>query len=298
MNGGEIVLDPILPAPLVALVGALLFLFTVRVYWRVGSSMEWWRNLVLLCFRLAGLALVLLLLLQPSRREYLPPPTRERVTLVGLDSSLSMKQRDSDDKTRFDAAKNLLQEAGALAQNGAPADPRLRLFEFSDDARPLPQSVFELAPSGKTTHIHKSVSTMLSAPAADEAINALILLTDGHDFEMVNPVKTGATAHLRKAPIYAVALGKQGKARDVAVRITGYQPYCYVKQKARVNATLRLIGCELEDLTVQLLRQGQVIQTKHLNAQQFQELPVDFEVAEPETGRNCRCAPRRRKWSS
>ena len=55
-------------------------------------------------------------------------------------------------------------------------------------------------------------------------------------------------------------------------------------RKARINATLRLIGCELEDLTVQLLRQGQVVQTKRVNAQQSQELPVEFEVAEPETG--------------
>ncbi len=101
---------------------------------------------------------------------------------------------------------------------------------------------------------------------------------------MVNPVKTGLAARERQAPIYAVAFGKQGNVRDVAVRITGYQPYCYVKQKAHVNATLRLIGCELEDLTVQLLRQGQVVQTKHVNAQQLQELPVDFEIAEPAVG--------------
>ncbi|MEJ0088993.1 MAG: hypothetical protein WDM80_04465 [Limisphaerales bacterium] len=125
---------------------------------------------------------------------------------------------------------------------------------------------------------------MLSTPAGDEAINALILLTDGHDFEMVNPVKTGLAARTREAPIYAVALGKQGTVRDVAVRITGFQPYCYVKQKARINATLRLIGCELEDLNVQLLRHGQVVQTKKFNAQQLQELPVEFEVTEPEVG--------------
>ena len=39
-----------------------------------------------------------------------------------------------------------------------------------------------------------------------------------------------------------------------------YQPYCYVKQKTRVNASLRVVGCELEDINVQLLRQGQVVQ--------------------------------------
>jgi hypothetical protein len=296
----ELFFDPILPAPLLALLAAALLFLTVRIYWSVGRSIGRGRNLALLFFRVAGLALVLALLLQPSRREFLPPPTRDRVTLIGLDSSLSMKQRDAGERTRFDAARNLLLESGAVGQNGvpgdlavaawqrnlasAPAGPLVRLFEFSDDARPVQRSVLDLAPAGKTTRFHKSVGTMLGAAANDEAVNAVVLLTDGHDFELVNPVKTGALARQRQAPIYAVALGKQGKVRDVAVRITGFQPYCYVKQKARINATLRLIGCELEDLTVQLLREGQVVQTKHVNAQQLQELPVEFEVTEPETG--------------
>src|SRR6185503_3520 len=97
-------------------------------------------------------------------------------------------------------------------------------------------------------------------------------------------VKTGSAARARQIPIYAVALGKQGKVRDVSVRITSYQPYCYVKQKARVAAALRLIGCEFETLNVQLLRSGQVAQTKRLNADELQELPVEFEIVEPEIG--------------
>ena len=103
----------------------------------------------MLFFRVAGIALVVLLLLQPSRREFLPPPTKDRVTLIGLDTSLSMKQRDAGNKSRFDAAKSLLQESGVIDQTGVPADPRLRLFGFSDDARPLQQSVFDLVPRGQ-----------------------------------------------------------------------------------------------------------------------------------------------------
>lgn len=279
-----LVLDPIVPVPVIAGLGALLLFFTLRVYWRIGVSVGRWRSLLLLVFRLTGMALVLLLLLQPSRRESLPPPVKNRVTLIGLDTSLSMKQRDAGGQTRFDAAKNLLFDSGAVPRNG-PVDPaRVRLFGFDDDAHPLPGSLLSLVPAGKSTRLNKSVNTMLGATAADEAVNALVLLTDGHDFELINPVKTGLAAHARLAPIYAVAFGSQGQVRDVAVRITSFQPYCYLKQKAHISATLRLIGCELEDVTVQLLRQGQVVQTRHVNAQELQELPVEFEVAEPETG--------------
>ena len=96
MNGAStsgLVFDPILPAPVIAILGALLLLLTLRVYWRVGGSIGLWRNLTLLCFRVAGIALVVLLLLQPSRREVLPPPTKDRVTLIGLDTSSNCSAR-------------------------------------------------------------------------------------------------------------------------------------------------------------------------------------------------------------
>jgi hypothetical protein len=284
ISSRELVFEPILAVPLIVMLGVLLLSLSAWAYWRIGSSVGLWRNLLLLSLRLAGIGFILVLLLAPSRREYLPPPTKDRVTLIGLDTSLSMKQRDAGGESRFDAARNLLQSSGVVTSGGIPADGRSRLFEFSDDARPIQKSILDLIPAGRTTLFHKSMDTLLRAPATGEAVDAVILLTDGHDFEMVNPVKTGLAAHNFQAPIYAVAFGKQGNVRDVAVRITGYQPYCYVKQKARISATLRVIGCELEDLTVQLLRQGQVVQTKHVNAQQLQELPVEFEVTEPEVG--------------
>lgn len=291
-------LDPILPLPVIGLAGIVMLFLTVRVYWRIGALVGRWRRFALAALRISGITLVLLLLLQPSVRDLLPPPARDRVTVIGLDSSKSMNQRDAGGKSRFDAARELLldsnmsastsavggADAGVATEEGAPPEMPLRVFEFSDDARPIAGSLLELSAAGKTTRFHDSLATMLNVSGSGDQVNAVILLTDGHDFELVNPAKSGMLAHNRDAPIYAVAFGKQGQVRDVAARISGYQPYCYVKQKARINAVLRLVGCELEDLSVQLLRQGQVTQTKRVNAQQLQELPVEFEVSEPDTG--------------
>lgn len=280
----DLILDPLLPLPVVIGLAVVLAACTIWIYLRVGGTIEPGRNAALLAFRLGGVALVLALLLQPSRQELVPPPTRERITLVGCDTSLSMKQRDVERVTRLDAAKQLLVNSGIAARNGRVENPRLRLFEFGAEAAPVSASVLDLVPKGKTTRLNTVVQTMLGSLGAGESGNALILLTDGHDFELVNPTKTGAAARLRQTPIYAVPLGRQGKVRDVSVRITSFQPYCYVKQKARVTAALRLVGCEFEDLSVQLLRQGQVSQTKRVNGGELQELPVEFEVSESEVG--------------
>jgi hypothetical protein len=279
-----VVLDPLVPLPVVAALGLLLAVLTVRIYLRVGAVLDRARRGVLLAFRLVALALVLGLVLQPSRSQRVTPPTRNRVTLVGLDSSASMKQADLDRTRRFDAARDLLVAAGVQVSGRAPAEAHLRLFEFDADARPLGKSLFDLSPKGPTTRFHKSVGTMLASPSEAEQPSALVLLTDGHDFELVNPAKTGGGARTRQVPIYAVAFGRQGKVRDVSVRIASYQPYCYVKQKARIAVSLRVIGAEFDDLTVQLLRQGQPVQSRRVNAGEAQEVPAEFEVTEDEVG--------------
>lgn len=279
----NLVYDPIVPIPAIVLTGLLLLLITIYAYWRVGLTLSVYRRIALLIFRLLGLALLLLLLLQPSREIQLPPPAKDRPIVVAVDSSLSMKQQDVERASRWDAAIRLLIDSETIGKNGSTENPLLSLFQFSSEAQPITKSVLELAPKGKTTKFNQSIEAMLMNTGARPP-KAIILLTDGHDFEMVSPVKTGTAARTREAPIYAVPLGRQGKVRDVSARITSYQPYCYVRQKARIAATLRVIGCEYEDLQLELSRQGNVIQKKRVNAGELQEVPAEFEVIEPEIG--------------
>ena len=280
----EIVLDPIIPAPLIALLGVVLAGLTIAIYVRVGSRLGPGRNFLLILFRLLGLALALLLLLQPSRREAVPPPTTQKVTLVAVDTSRSMRQADVAKVARLEVAKNTLRDAEVITPDGRVQDSTCRVFEFSDDALPVAGPVLDLTAHGLTTRFHKSLLTILASLGGGEAAKALLLLTDGHDFELVNPAQTGFLARSRQVPIYAIPIGRQGKVRDVSARLTSYQPYCYVKQKARLSATLRLIGCEYEDLLIQLLRQNQVVQTQRLNAEEQQQKSVQFEVVEPQVG--------------
>jgi len=280
----DIVFDPLIPWPVILAIFLALGAGTVWLYLTLGRNISRRRNIALLVFRLVGLALILILLLQPSRREIIPPPVRTRVILVALDTSKSMKQTDEQRASRLDAARQTLIEQRVLGPNGFPLDGRVRMVEFSDAARPVTGSALDLTAKGATTCFHKSVSSAFATLAPGEEAAALVLLSDGHDFEMVNPVQTALLARNRRTPIYAVAFGKQGKVRDVSTRIISSQPYCYVKQKARIAASLRLIGCELEEIQVQLLRNGAVVRSVKVAAGDEQEVPVEFEVVEPEVG--------------
>jgi hypothetical protein len=284
LAAGNIVWDPIVPGALVGIIGVAFALVTGWSYLQLAGRLSRWKNSLLLLFRLAGSALVLLLLLQPSKLETIPPPQTHKVTLVALDTSRSMNQKDVENTSRIDSAKQLLADAGL---NGSKSDanaPSVRVFQFHEDATPITTSVAEVLAEGTTTRIHHSVVNTLNSLAGGETAQALILFTDGHDFDLINPTKTGFIARSRQTPIYAVPFGKQGKVRDVSTRIANYQPYCYVKQKARIKATLRFLGCEFENINVQLVRENKVVQTKRIDAGEQQTTLVEFEVTEPEIG--------------
>jgi hypothetical protein len=284
LSSRGIVLDPVFPISLIFFLGLVLGALTLFIYLQTGARLGRWQNGLLLMLRLSGTALLLVILLQPSRLEHIPPPTTQKVTLIAIDTSRSMKQADAEKFTRLEAAKNHLYDAELVPRSGLIGDQSVRLFQFSEDASIVSSSLHEVGAEGPTTRFHRSITTMLHSLGPGEGAKALIILSDGHDFEMVNPSRTGFSAKSRQVPIYAVPIGKQGKVRDVSVRITSYQPYCYVKQKARISAMLRMVGCEYEDLQIQLLRQNQIVQVQRLNAEDHQHLPIHFEVTEPEVG--------------
>src|SRR5260221_640558 len=163
----KLVLDPILPVGAIVILGALLVAATIAIYLRVGSSLGRARSVALLVFRLLGVALVLGLLLQLSRIEEIPPPITNRVTLVGVDDSRSMAQKDVAQGTRSQAARSILVESGITNPGGAVNGSKLRLFKFGEDAAPLANASL-LDTAGATTRVHHSISTMLGSLAANE----------------------------------------------------------------------------------------------------------------------------------
>jgi hypothetical protein len=279
----RLVFDPILPVGAIIALGIVFVALTIAVYGRVGSRLTPAQSAFLLLLRLIGAGLVVLLLLQPSRVEPVPPPQVNRVTLLAVDNSRSMMQRDVAAGTRLDSARQLLRDADLVTSAGVPSKSDWRMFRFADTATPL-AAAHELDGTGATTRLHSSIAAMLGSLHANEGARALVLFSDGHDFELTNPAKTGFAARARQTPIFAVPFGKQGKVRDASVRITSYQPYTYVKQKARIGASLRLVGCELEKLSVVLKREGKIAQTQVVQAGEESEIPVHFDVAEPAVG--------------
>ena len=140
---------------------------TVRIYWRVGSTDRAVAQYVARCSSGSRASRCVVAVAAAAVAPRISPAAHYAIASrsSASDSSLSMKQRDAGSETRLDAAERF---AGGLRRRRrrteCAADPRLRLFEFSDDARPVQKSVLDLVPAGKTTRFHKSVGTMLNTP--------------------------------------------------------------------------------------------------------------------------------------
>jgi len=279
MNASDssLVFDPIFPVGLIGVLGVGLLGLLGVLAWKTAQHAGRGRAVVLATLRGAGVLLLLVILLRPSREILEPPVTLDRQFLIAVDTSRSMAVAEDGRDSRYEQARDVV--------NNLDADnEEVRLFTFDAGSRERRGEALPEEPTGATTAFDRSMQDLLNALAAGQGAHGIILLTDGHDFELVNPAKTGLDARLRQAPIFPVAIGAEARPRDVSVRIASYEPYTYVKQKASVAAALRLIGVEHETLSVVLLREGKVVDSKRVDTETHRQVTVRFETREDEIG--------------
>jgi hypothetical protein len=248
---------------------------------RSARRLSWGRNTFLLLTRLVALAAILLLLLQPYREEKVSVPPREKSVIFALDDSASMKEPHRSGSNRIDAARADLEAAGVLH----PHAGRHRFFTFAERATPINPEFMGLAQAtGESTRIDSAVASLLRAAPADPA--GLFILSDGHDFELAPPGDTARRTRTRDLPIFTIPYGTAESARDVAVRIANYHPHTFVRQRTRLRAMVRTIGCPHDSLAVDLLCDGKKVQSKALETGTSSYHEVHFEVTHEQPGQH------------
>jgi len=282
MNGsqsGTIVFDPVFPAGALAALAFGLLLIVVVSARGAAPIVGPGKAAALGTLRGLGIGLLALLLLRPSVKTEEPPPVLPRELIVAVDSSLSMAQAEGT-PTRYQQALETIRNAGLEAAESDQV--QVRFFHFDKEAVAAPFAELPAAPAGETTQFDRSIQGVLDSLAPGQGAHGVVLLTDGHDFELINPAKTGLDARMRQAPIYPIPFGDEGRPRDVSVRIASYQPYSYVNQKSVVSVAIRLLGVEYEELFVTLIREGKTVETKRIRTDESPMLTVDFSVLETE----------------
>lgn len=275
------IIDPILPLSWIIGLAVALSGLTLFAHLRSNRRLGKKKSISLTLLRLLGVLLVLSLLLRISEEERIVPPTVKRSFLIALDRSASMAEDDLDGVTRFDYARNLLRESGLLDRKHQSL---VRLHTFDARVQSVASDALtKISPDGDQTLFHSSLRQLFRNHQGPPPA-ALLLLSDGHDLEAIPPGQTAGYARNRNTVIYGLPIGAAGSARDVSIRISSYHPYTFRKQLTRLSATIRTIGCPRETIMVDLLREGERVNSKRIQTGDKSFHEVEFIVTEDDPG--------------
>jgi hypothetical protein len=174
--------------------------------------------------RLAGLALLAVLLLQPYRDERLPDREAFR-TVVLLDASASMTVQDvAGGRSRLDlvrAAATSVPGARRALLDRLQDSGRTEVSAFAESVRPLRSGIPVPMLPGRTA-IGNALADLLDRNAGPP-LGAVLLLSDGHNNQGASPTEVCKLFRAKGIPVSCVGLGESRQPGDLRVRFAAEQ---------------------------------------------------------------------------
>lgn len=207
--------------------------------------------------RSASLILALFILFEPllnlTYQKEEPP-----VVAVMIDRSESMSIADSSGN-RPTLIRNITHSEALKMLSGSHL---LEYFGFSDALEPLRiEQLDSLSFDGAQTDIAASLES-LKKKMSGRNFAATILLTDGQYNLGVNPA---SYASIYGFPVFTIGIGDPAEPKDIAITQVVYNDIVYLNNKIPVDVSMISFGYKGKPVSVQLMSDDKVIQTKYLN---------------------------------
>lgn len=243
----------------IALAAELLLLLYRYESRNLGSR----RSRQLIALRLAALALLAWILIEPTfvrkvKREL------DRQVAVLWDESASMELTDDGaTQSRASIAREAVERSGILKQLGEHV--RIRELRFARS----PEKDASAPTSGwaQATDIAAALDTVLEQIPPDELAGAL-LLTDGRHNRPARVEDSARRFGILDAPLGIVAIGSPEPPRDAAVLAVRSPDAIHLGDRMRVSADLKFDGYKGQQAKVKLTRDGKLIEEKQITIPQ------------------------------
>jgi hypothetical protein len=230
--------------PLIGALGAELVFWTYR-YERsaVGPRRGRW----LIGLRLAELALLLWILLQPVWSRFVDREIKREV-IVMIDDSASMDLVDEgQEKSRLDLAREKLEESGLLDD----LDGKVGVREIRAARRALIDDTTEVEGWDQATDLAGGLETVLDQVPPDQ-LAGVVLLSDGRHNRPGSVEDVARRFGILDAPIAVIPSGSDVPPKDAAIISVRAPDSVYLGDRIRVGALLKFDGYRGKKAKLQL----------------------------------------------
>lgn len=217
VTAGALRFAPIVPAPLLALLGAALVLLAWRAYRRSPGDLPPFRRRSLLVLRSLFLLLLLAIALRPSLALQLEREGRRTVALL-VDRSASMGIADipgegaGGNRTRAELVASTLADPGLALLDRLSENAEVARYTFGRDVA----AGAELDPNDPETAMGDAMLDVLRRHSADD-LAAVVVVGDGVSNEGAAPLEAAAELAERGVEVFAWGVGDTS-SRDVSIQ--------------------------------------------------------------------------------
>ena len=226
------------------------------------------------------LALPLLVLLNLTWIQNVPPPAGKPVVRVLIDTSASMATPDIEGQPRIARAQELAQEAASAL--GQQFDVRVSTFDQTLKTSDIDTQKTALAnQSNLASAINESIKEDIPQG------QAILLLSDGiHNVGTTQDVVDAATkAQAMNVPIFASTLGGDVGVKNLAVSLRSPQELAFVGQVVPTVVNVTALGVGNRPVTVGIYRDGEEVESREVTLNQAnQSIQTSFNISQPDPG--------------
>ena len=256
---GELVLAPVVGAPLVALALLAALALVILSYPRLRGVSPADRAL-LGAARALAITLALACLLRPMLVLSTAVAQRNVLALL-LDDSRSMRLADVDGATRTSALQRVFADSGALVR-GLSGKFAVRIFRFAADATPIAGAA-GLTASGGRTDLASALDDVRDE-LAGMPLAGVIVATDGADNGGGDLGASLLALESRRVPVHTVGIGQERFRRDIAVAELSAPPSVLAGSTVLLDAALGVRGAGRERTMLAVEANGRIVATEEL----------------------------------
>jgi hypothetical protein len=261
----QLIAEPYVPYAL-WLALALIAVAALAWYgWRGMRSTPPSRRWLILGLMSVTLALPLIVLLNLTWIQNVPPPAGKPVVRILIDSSASMATVDVDNESRWDRAAEIASETSEALSD--QFDVRLAVFAEQRTVTDLANLKLQ-SPAAGETNLSNAIADSIKENVPQG--QSMLLISDGiHNMGSAGDVISVAQkAQAMNVPIFTATLGGPVGVKNLAVSLRSPQELAFVGQTVPVVAQLDSQGFGNRPHQIELWNDGEMVESAEVNVPQ------------------------------